>query len=876
MAPTSADALTPFFELSIDLLCLADLEGHFIKVNPAFEAALGISARKLTAVSYLEFVHPADAAATQQAMGALRDGQDVRNFRNRFRCADGSYRTLLWAARAVPEKGLIYAAARDITEIDAHEAELERERAKAQEKSAELAAFFELSPDIMAISDGHGTYFDVNPRFEQVLGWTAAEARATRADQFIHPDDLAKLAEGRATTQSGGTLTDLPLRFRCKDGSYRLLQWASRADLKSGYAYSSARDVTAEAARACAMDRLVRIFETSPDAIMVLTPDGRPIQMNATARRMAGIADGVGLPDSVVRLFPAKHAETVMSTVLPAALMAGSWGGELVMFDVAGRRTMVQLIALAHAGPTGEVEFLSLRAHDISGFKEAERIKDEFISTVSHELRTPLTSIRGSLGLIEGGALGEVPPKMLQMLQIANTNTDRLIRLINDVMDLEKMRSGRLELRREPVSLVEVAHVAVNDVQGLADARGLQVAEDFVEQSPIVWGDRDRLVQVVVNLLSNAVKFSPSDSTIVLRVAAATDEGTAVLSVTDQGSGIPPEMLRWIFERFTQVDSSDTRRKPGTGLGLAIASDIAKLHGGSLEVVSEPGVGSTFMLKMPVFHGDVGAGGGFGHGLAATMRTPMPMATQNAPAPPQLLVVEDDPQLSTVYDALLTGAGYRVRTAQSLDDARHELDTLVPDAILLDARLREGDGLDLLSELAQEERFGSTVVIVVSGSVERPAGSLPLVVDWIRKPTENVQLLSRLALDLAGVGKPRVLIVEDDADTALVVSELMRELGFAPSVSSNGRDALEYVAVNHVDLIILDVGLPIMDGYEFVAALKRIGRIDVPIIVYTGHELTNDQRSELTLGLTTYLTKTRVTDEVLQTEARRAVALHPR
>lgn len=560
-----------------------------------------------------------------------------------------------------------------------------------------------------------------------------------------------------------------------------------------------------------------------------------------------------------------------------ASLLLGWFTAACVVVLIILSRTVqngFEQLQAAEAQARRESERSARSELTIIGFQEAERIKDEFISTVSHELRTPLTSIRGSLGLIEGGAMGPIPAKAMSMVRIANSNTDRLIRLINDVMDLEKMRSGKIEMRRQPMSLTDAAVVAIADVEGAAEAAGVELILVAAAPAPSVFADHDRLVQLVVNLLSNAIKFSPSRTAITVSVRATdADAGAeasrALIAVTDHGPGIPSDKVRLVFERFTQLDQSAARGKPGTGLGLAIARDIAELHGGTLTVTSELGHGATFTFEMPSTGtwNDLSTGStqSVADTDAATPGSQAPAAASSAaPSRPRLLVVEDDPALSTVYGALLTGAGYEVRLALSLAQAREQLATEPPDAVLLDVRLRDGSGLDLLSELADDERYSSTTVIVISGSADQPSGSLPLVVDWIRKPTDNLQLLSRLALDLAGVGKPRVLIIEDDHDTAQVVAELVRQIGCVPHISTDGRQALQHVATNRIDLIILDVGLPIMDGYDFVTALSRIGNANVPIVVYTGRDLTPEQRSRLSLGLTSYLTKTQSSEADLQ------------
>jgi PAS domain S-box-containing protein len=233
---------------------------------------------------------------------------------------------------------------------------------------------------------------------------------------------------------------------------------------------------------------------------------------------------------------------------------------------------------------------------DISERREVERLKKEFVSTVSHELRTPLTSIRGSLGLLAGGVLGELPPQAAEVIAVAERNVVRLVRLINDILDLERYDTGRIEMNFETVALDSVFTRSLEAVRSFADQEGV-----ILETSPTeaqVRGDGDRLVQVLVNLLSNAVKFSPRGSTV--RLWASREKGWAQVCVRDQGRGVPPSLRAAIFERFRQVEASDSRQKGGSGLGLAICKAIIEQqHGGSIGVESEEGKGSVFWFRLP-------------------------------------------------------------------------------------------------------------------------------------------------------------------------------------------------------------------------------------------------------------------------------------
>jgi signal transduction histidine kinase len=233
---------------------------------------------------------------------------------------------------------------------------------------------------------------------------------------------------------------------------------------------------------------------------------------------------------------------------------------------------------------------------DTTERRALDRMKDEFISTVSHELRTPLTSLRAALGLVTGGTLNERPDKLRQMLDIATGNTDRLVRLVNDILELERIGSGKAELHYTMCSADDLFRRAAGLQQ--TDAAKARVRITFNSQGVNVWADPDRILQTLTNLISNAIKFSPPSTEIHLR-ARRIDAGEAELQVRDQGRGIPEDKLESIFERFHQVDASDSRTMGGTGLGLAICRSIINQHGGRIWATSIPTKGSTLHFTLP-------------------------------------------------------------------------------------------------------------------------------------------------------------------------------------------------------------------------------------------------------------------------------------
>lgn len=240
--------------------------------------------------------------------------------------------------------------------------------------------------------------------------------------------------------------------------------------------------------------------------------------------------------------------------------------------------------------------FYTVILRDITERKQIERMKDEFISVVSHELRTPLTSIHGSLGMLASGLLPTDSEQGKRLLQIATDSTERLVRLINDILDIERIESGKAKMEPTICNIPEIIAQAVNVMQPLADKAGVKLVISDV--SGQVWADCDRIVQTLTNLLSNAIKFSSPGSTVWLQVQQQDDE--VLLIVKDNGRGIPADKLESIFERFQQVDSSDSRNHDGTGLGLAICKSIMQQHGGRIWAESVLGKGSTFYVALPL------------------------------------------------------------------------------------------------------------------------------------------------------------------------------------------------------------------------------------------------------------------------------------
>jgi signal transduction histidine kinase len=284
----------------------------------------------------------------------------------------------------------------------------------------------------------------------------------------------------------------------------------------------------------------------------------------------------------------------------PVRAPDGSRVGTLCLLDSTPREfSDAERAALADLAVWVELELDAVTvALAREALNEQQRLKNEFISTVSHELRTPLTSIRGSLGLLTGGVAGPLPGPVAEMVDIAHKNSERLIRLINDILDLDKVEAGKLDLYLEVADLAPLLHHAAQAHQGYAGEYGVRV-EVVLDDAPGARArvDADRLAQVLANLLSNAIKFSPRGQAVTLRLVR--DAGRLRVSVEDRGPGVPEDFRARIFQKFAQADGSDTRRRGGTGLGLSIARALTERMGGALDFTSAPGGGTTFWFDLP-------------------------------------------------------------------------------------------------------------------------------------------------------------------------------------------------------------------------------------------------------------------------------------
>jgi PAS domain S-box-containing protein len=340
-------------------------------------------------------------------------------------------------------------------------------------------------------------------------------------------------------------------------------------------------------------ERYRRLVDLSPESVVVIA-DNEIVYINTAGVRLFGAvdADDILHRRAIELIQPHDRVRAVSGLLRLASAGEVATQAEFRLLRLDGTEIESEITA---AGVMFDGQpAVQVLVRDVTERKAMERMKDELLSIVSHELRTPLTSLRGSLGLLAGGVLGPLPARGQRMLDVAVNNADRLIRLLNDVLDLERMRAGRLTLEFRACVVGDLVEQAVAEMRGLAERTGVELCIGQVDG--IVAADPDRIVQVLTNLLSNAVKFSADGGKVLL---SATVRGDRVrLCVADEGRGIPIDQLESIFGRFQQVDTSDSRIKGGAGLGLAICRTMVEQHGGRVWAESLLGYGSTFYVEL--------------------------------------------------------------------------------------------------------------------------------------------------------------------------------------------------------------------------------------------------------------------------------------
>ena len=606
------------------LVAVFDTAGRIVRFNRACETASGYDFPTLVG-RYLwdKLIPHSDVPAAIQNFEQLRADGVPTAFENQWLHRDGTLRRIAWSASPLfDDQGqinFIIATGIDVTiQRGAEETLLESE--------ARYRQLVEGSLGMVCTHDLEGVVLSVNTHGAQSIGRTRDDMVGHTLAEFMPEGRRAGFARYLHDVVRKGEVQGL-LHLHHVDGEERVIAYRNKlieGPARDAYVLGFGVDITEQIRAEDRLRALMRqsnsILESVGDGIFGIDLDGRVTVINPAALQMLGFKPGEVLGRNMHDLIHHTRADgtpypadecPISNTIrdLDTVRVANEvfWRKDGTSFPVEYvARPQIETPSENHSGieesqdmdasSAGKAVGVVVAFTDTTERRALDRMKDEFISTVSHELRTPLTSLRAALGLVTGGSLAARPEKLKQMLNIATGNTDRLIRLVNDILELERIGSGKAELHYTMCSADDLFRRAEGLQQ--TDAVKAQLRITFNSQGVNVWADPDRILQTLTNLISNAIKFSPAGTEIHLR-SRRIDANEAEIQVRDQGRGIPDDKLESIFERFHQVDASDSRAMGGTGLGLAICRSIVAQHGGRIWATSISGKGSTFHFTLP-------------------------------------------------------------------------------------------------------------------------------------------------------------------------------------------------------------------------------------------------------------------------------------
>jgi len=541
------------FNTALDLIGTAGFDGYFKTLNPAWETALGFSRGELMAVPYVEFVHPDDIERTNyEANDQLAKGHKTVAFENRYKTKDGGWRWLSWQSTPDVETSSIYFIARDITESKRIAEELEESRKRAEQLALENQIRAQNLEAVARVSTATTTLLVLEQLLEQVANLTKDEFGLYHAHIYLLDDDEEALIVVAGSGEIGQLMVKAKHQIRLNRDQSIVVQ-----------AYKSGKAI------------IVNNVQTDtnflPNPLLPETHSEMAIPL-AIGNRVLGVLD-----------------------------MQSEKTGRFSEEDVKVKTILADQIAIAiqNAMFFESLEEQATREREIADkLRDVDRLKSQFLANMSHELRTPLNSIIGYSEVLLDGVDGELTPDAEEDVEAIHNSGKHLLSLINEILDLAKIEAGEMRLDRKPIDLVTQVKEIVQTAQVLVKDK--PVTLEWVQETeiPAVSADAIRLRQIIWNLVSNAVKFTESGS---VRVHLnKQDDDTVSVIVKDTGVGIAPEKLNLVFERFSQVDGSSTRRAGGTGLGLTITKQLVEMHNGQIFVESELGKGSTFWFTLPI------------------------------------------------------------------------------------------------------------------------------------------------------------------------------------------------------------------------------------------------------------------------------------
>ncbi|WP_068469509.1 PAS domain S-box protein [Candidatus Protochlamydia phocaeensis] len=725
---------------------------------------------------------------------------------------------------------------------------------KDESAQAFLASIVQCSNEAIISKNLDGIITSWNKGAEQIFYYTEEEAIGKSVQILYPPEKFEELQYILDITSRGEFISTLETVRKRKNGE---LCWCLAA-------FSPIKDRTGAIVGSCAIARDISEFKRAQEEAQKHQENFRAFIETTNDWIWSIDAEGkITFSNNAIKTILGYKVEEIIGADISFLLDAGDrkkWTQEFKNY----LNKQKGWIALVHQWrhKNGSIKWLESNAEpiisaqgEITGYRGADRditervhadkVKNEFISVVSHELRTPLTSIRGSLGLLIGKSKEELKPRSLHLIEIAYNNCERLIRLINDILDMEKMEVGKIELHFEPLNIDDLIHTAVESSQSYAEKFKVQIKVEQLTEGAKIFGSADRLLQVLDNLLSNAIKFSNPNGHVFI---SATQNTTSVrVSIKDEGCGIEDSFQNQVFKKFAQADASSSRPSAGTGLGLYICKNIIEKHGGTIHFISKVKEGTTFYFDLPKWH------------EAVPLIQCLP---QDSSIAPFLLILSSNTEFSKNLKRELEENGLLADIVSTLSQATVLVQKQAYSAAIIDVEGIKGEDIELIKEIYNKGLNPQLPIILVSSDQEKnkEMGKIFPIFGWLDKQADSGQI----STFIQGIKKrlnsqlPKVLYVEDDLELIEVIKIIVKDqLQIFPVCTL--KEAREKLASEEFDLVLLDLILPDGTGADLLPCLNpRTGQI-IPVVIFSAREEDRQYGSEVKR----FLVKSRTTESEL-------------